>query len=74
MHETQPPSAEMNSSATIKVYEQQSSCMVTISQVTTLSPTKCTVLFPDILYYNISLNTPACFDHLWDHHQGFTLK
>jgi len=33
MHETQPPSAEINPSASIRIYEQQSSCMVTISQV-----------------------------------------
>jgi len=33
MNETQPPSAEMNPSASIRIYEQQSSCMVTISQV-----------------------------------------
>jgi hypothetical protein len=42
--------------------------------LTTLSPTKCTILFPDILYYNITLNTDTCFDSLRYHHQGITLK
>jgi hypothetical protein len=37
------------------------------NQLTTLSPTKRTVLFADILYYNISLNSPTCFDRLWHH-------
>jgi hypothetical protein len=31
-------------------------------QLVTLSPTACTILFPDILYYNITLNTATCFD------------
>jgi hypothetical protein len=43
-------------------------------QLTTLSPIKCTVLFPGILYYNITLNTATCFDPLWDHRQAITLK
>jgi hypothetical protein len=42
-------------------------------QLTTLTPTKCTILFPDILYYSIMLNTATRFDPLWDH-QGITLK
>jgi hypothetical protein len=42
--------------------------------ITTLSPTQCAILIPDILYYNVSLNTATCFDPSWDHHQGFTLK
>jgi len=33
MHKTQQLSAEMNLSATLKIYEQLSSCVVTISQV-----------------------------------------
>jgi hypothetical protein len=48
--------------------------VVYLNQLTTLSPTKCTTLFPDILYYNITLNAATCFDPLWDHHQGITLK
>jgi hypothetical protein len=36
-------------------------CIVDI-QLTTLRPTKCTILFPDILYYNIAWNTATCFD------------
>jgi hypothetical protein len=43
-------------------------------QLTTLNPTKCTILFSDISYYNITLNTAICFDPLQDHHQGITLK
>jgi hypothetical protein len=43
-------------------------------QITTLGPTKCTIFFPDILYYNVTLNTATCFDPLWYHHQGNTLK
>jgi hypothetical protein len=33
-------------------------------QLTTLSPTKCTILFTDILYCNITLDTATCFDPL----------
>jgi hypothetical protein len=43
-------------------------------QITIFSPTKCTLSFPDILYYNILLITATCFDPLSDHHQGITLK
>jgi hypothetical protein len=49
------------------------SCTVD-NQLTTLSRTKCTVLFPDILYYSITLNTATCFDRLWDHHHGFKVS
>ena len=31
------------------------------NRLTTLSPTKCTVLSPDISYYNITLNAATCF-------------
>jgi hypothetical protein len=44
------------------------------NQLTTLSPTQCTVLFTDILYYNNLLVNPTCFNPSWDHHQGITLK
>jgi hypothetical protein len=44
------------------------------NQPTVPSPTKCTILFPDILYFNITLNTATCFDPVWDRHQGVTLK
>ena len=44
------------------------------NQITKLSPTKCTVLFPDILYYNITLITATCFDPPWNQNQGITLK
>jgi hypothetical protein len=44
------------------------------NQLTTLNPTKCTILFPDSLYYNITLNTPTSFDPIYDHHQGITLS
>jgi hypothetical protein len=44
-----------------------------VGKLATLSPTKCTELFPDILCYNSMLNTATCFDPLWDHHQGVTL-
>ena len=27
-----------------------------------------------MLYYNITLDTPTCFDPLWEHHQGITLR
>jgi hypothetical protein len=43
------------------------------SRFTPLSPTKCTMLFPDILYNNIMFNTPTRFNPLWDHHKGITL-
>jgi hypothetical protein len=45
-------------------------------ELTTLSPTKCTILFPDILYYNTTLNTPTCFDpstFLWYTHNALTM-
>ena len=38
------------------------------NQLTTVSPTKCTALFPDILYLKITFNTATCFDPLWGHH------
>jgi hypothetical protein len=44
------------------------------NQLTILSPTKCTILFPDIFYFSITYNTATCFDPLRDHHQGVTLK
>jgi hypothetical protein len=44
------------------------------NELATHSPTKCTILFPDILCYNITWNTPTCCDTLWANHQGMTLK
>ena len=43
-------------------------------ELTTLISTKCTILSPGILYYNITLNNPTCFDPLWNYHQGITLN
>jgi hypothetical protein len=31
-------------------------------QLTVVSPTTCTILLPDIFYFNITLNTATCFD------------
>jgi hypothetical protein len=36
--------------------------------------TKCTLLFPDISHYSITLKTPTRFDPLWGHHQGIGSK
>jgi hypothetical protein len=40
--------------------------MKTHKYIKTLSPTKYTIFFPDISYYNITLNTPIAFDLLWE--------
>jgi hypothetical protein len=44
------------------------------NQITISNPTKCTILHPNVLYYNILLVNPTCFDPSWDHHQGFIPK
>jgi hypothetical protein len=45
-----------------------------LRKITTLSPTKCTTFFPDILHHNIPLINPTCFDPSQDHRQGFTFS
>jgi hypothetical protein len=54
--------------------QERHSYLYKMFNITALSPTKRTVLFPDILHFNVTLNTAICFDPLWDHHQGITLK
>jgi hypothetical protein len=70
-----PPASEpANAGGTVAINVYSVSFILFIpcvvdNQLTTLSPTKCTISFLDILYYRLTLKASTCFDPLWAHYQ-----